>query len=124
MTQPSALALAICAAAAGLEAVLAGRGVKQRFIELRVPRLSPPLKVWITIGVAYYVICFVVLYRLLVLPQTSLRRAALGLVMIVLLANAVWNFLFFRLRSLRLSFIAGVFYSLVRAQFIDPSIPP
>ena len=113
MTQPSALALAICAAAAGLEAVLAGRGVKQRFIELRAPRLSPPLKVWITIGVAYYVICFVVLYRLLVLPPTSLRRAALALVMIVLLANAVWNFLFFRLRSLRLSFIAGVFYSLV-----------
>lgn len=40
MTHPLVLALAICAGAAALEGVLAGRGVSQRFIELRVPRLS------------------------------------------------------------------------------------
>jgi len=78
-----------------------------------MPRLSPTLRVWIVIGAAYYAICCVVLYRLLVLPPTSGRTAALSLIVIVLLANAFWNYLFFRLRSLRLSFIAGVLYSLV-----------
>ncbi|HET7239849.1 MAG TPA: TspO/MBR family protein [Gemmatimonadales bacterium] len=112
MTHPLVLALAICAGAAVLEGVLAGRGVKQRFLELRVPRLSPPLRIWIAIGAAYYAICFVVLYRLLVLPPNGLRTAALSLIVMVLLANAFWNYLFFRLRSLRLSFVAGVLYSL------------
>lgn len=53
-----------------------------------------------------------VLYRLLVLPPNGLRTAALSLIVMVLLANAFWNYLFFRLRSLRLSFVAGVLYSL------------
>jgi len=113
MMHPLVLTLAICAGAAALEGILAGRDVKQRFAQLRMPRLSPPLKIWIIIGIAYYVICFLVLYRLLVLPPASLRTAALGLILIVLLANAFWNFLFFRLRSLRLSFILGVLYSLI-----------
>ena len=110
---PLVLTLAICAGAAALEGALAGRGVKQRFFQLRMPRMSPPLKIWIIIGVAYYVISSLVLYRLLVLPPAGLRTAALGLILLVLLANAFWNYLFFRLRSLRLSFIAGVSYSLI-----------
>jgi tryptophan-rich sensory protein len=107
------LTLATCAGAAALEGLLAGRGVQQRFSQLRMPRLAPPLKMWIIIGSAYYLICCVVLYRLLVLPPTSLRTAALSLILIVLLANAFWNYLFFRLGSLRLSFIVGVLYSLI-----------
>ena len=78
-----------------------------------MPRLSPPLTIWIVIGAVYYAICFVVLYRLLVLPPSGVRAAALSLIVIVLLANAFWNYLFFRLRSLQLSFLAGVLYSLV-----------
>jgi len=113
MMHPLLFTLAICAGAAALEGVLAGRGVKQRLVQLRMPRLSPSLQIWIIVGAAYYVICFFVLYRLLALPPANLRTAALGLVLIVLLANAFWNFLFFRLRSLRLSFITGVVYSFV-----------
>ena len=116
--RPLVLTLTICAGAAALEGVLAGRGVKQRFLQLRMPRLSPPLKIWIIIGVAYYVICFVVLYRLLVLSPARLRSAALGLILIVLFANAFWNYLFFRLRSLRLSFIVGVLYSLIALRLL------
>jgi translocator protein len=107
------LSIAICAGAAGLEGILAGRGVKQRFVQLRMPHLSPPLTIWILIGAVFYAICFVVLYRLLVLPPTGLRTAALSLTLIVLLANAFWNYLFFRLHSLRLSFIASLLYSVI-----------
>lgn len=109
---PLVLALLNCVVAAGLEGVFAGGGVKQRFVELRMPRLSPPLAVWIVIGVGYYAISFLVLYRLLVLPSTTLRTVALSLILAVLLVNAFWNLLFFRLQSLPLAFIAGVLYSL------------
>lgn len=105
--------LGICALAAGLEGVLAGRGIKQRFAELRLPRYSPPLWGWILIGVAYYVICFAVLYRLLGLPTTALRNTALALVVTVLLANALWNYFFFRRRSVFLAFLLGLPYSVV-----------
>ena len=65
------------------------------------------------IGAAYYVICRVVIYRLLRLPPTNLRAVALTMVLAVLLANALWNYLFFRLQSLRASFVEAVLYSLV-----------
>jgi translocator protein len=105
-------ALGICAVAAALEGVLAGRGIKQRFAELRMPRFSPPLAVWVVIGAAYYASCFVVLYRLLPLPPSRPRTAALALILAVLLANAFWNYLFFRRRSVRLSFMLSIPYSL------------
>jgi translocator protein len=106
-------AFVICAVAAGLEGFLAGQDVKQRFAQLRMPPLSPSLTVWIAIGAAYYAICFVVLYRLLMLPSTSLRNVALSLMLIVLVANALWNYLFFRLQNLRLSSVEALAYSLV-----------
>ena len=105
--------LGLCALGAGLEGVLAGRGIKQRFAELRFPRYSPPLWGWVVIGVAYYVICFAVLYRLFGLPPTAFRNGAIALVVTVLLVNAIWNYFFFRKRNLWLAFVLGLPYSAV-----------
>ncbi len=107
------LTLAICGGAAILEGLMAGHGVRRRFAELRMPKLSPALAVWSVIGVAYYLIYGVVLYRLLVLPRSGLQTAALTLVLIVLLANAFWNHLFFRVQSLGLSLALSAVYSFV-----------
>jgi tryptophan-rich sensory protein len=99
--------LAVCAIAALLEGVLAGRGVARRFAELRLPRHSPSLRVWALIGLFYYLTCFLILERLL---ARSLRpwpaALAFALVLAILLANAGWGWLFFRLRSARASFVA------------------
>lgn len=105
------VALAACVAGAALEGICAGPGVKQRFSELRMPRFSPPLAAWIVIGVAYYVICFAVIRRLLVLPASRMRSACLALVTVVLVANAFWNFVFFRVRSVRSAFATTIVYS-------------
>src|SRR5262245_43949723 len=75
------VALLICALAATLEAVWAGGGVKQRFAALEMPRWAPPLGLWIVIGVAYYVIFFVVFARVLNLPPSPAQRVALGLIL-------------------------------------------
>ena len=76
-----------------------------------MPRWAPPLGLWIVIGFAYYVIFFIVLARTLSLPASRARTWALALIVTVLLVNGFWNFLFFRRRGLRLSFLAGVLYS-------------
>jgi tryptophan-rich sensory protein len=112
MVRSVALTLAVCAVAALLEGLMAGRGVRQRFAQLRRPPLSPSLTVWGAIGVAYYLIYGVVLYRLLLLPSTGLRVAALSLTLIVLLANAFWNYLFFRVQNLGQSLALSAGYSL------------
>jgi tryptophan-rich sensory protein len=111
---PTLLALFICLAAATLEGALAGSGVRQRLAELRMPRYSPPFALWIAIGIAYYAICFVVLRRLLTRPSfTPTVVAAITLLLLVLLVNALWNVLFFRWRNLRASFVVFIPYALL-----------
>jgi benzodiazapine receptor len=108
------LALLICIAAATLEGVLAGSGVRQRLASLRTPPYSPPFPVWLLIGVAYYTICFIVLRQLLAGRFTL----PLALLVLVLLANALWSILFFRWRDLRASFIAFIPYTALVAALI------
>lgn len=112
--RPAVLALLICVGAAVLEGKLAGRGVRARFAELRLPRYSPPLTVWFLIGGAYYIICFAILYRLLATDQVSRSHALAFILLLILMAvNAGWGFLFFRLKNLRASFLAFVPYGIV-----------
>ena len=110
--RPIALSLAICAAAAVLEGLLAGGGVRQRFKELRLPPLSPSLALWVAIGMVYYLTCFLILNRLLAGGlSTPLASAAFGLLVAIMLFNAGWGYLFFRRKSARASFIALFPYS-------------
>ena len=97
----------ICIAVAGLEGLVAGRGVRHRLSTLRMPRYSPPFPAWIVIGVVYYAICFIVLRHLLGNGWT----VSLILLVLIMLANALWSVLFFRWRDLRASFIAFIPYA-------------
>ena len=102
------LSIGICAVAAALEGACAGRNVKGFFSTLRFPRYSAPLWVWYIIGLGYYATFFFILYRILRLNSPStLRPVTLGLVMFMMGANAVWNYVFFRARKLFLAFVAG-----------------
>lgn len=113
MNSPLLYSLVICAISATLEGILAGRGVGARFADLRLPRYSPPLPVWFVIGGVFYLICFTVLYRLFSLPASGLRDAALALLVGMMLMNALWNYVFFRVRDLFLSFVACLPYGLM-----------
>ncbi|MGI8431420.1 MAG: hypothetical protein ACR2MW_03905 [Chthoniobacterales bacterium] len=57
MSSSILLALIIRLAAAALEGVLAGRGVRERLAELWMPAYSPPFCLWLVIGAFYYTIC-------------------------------------------------------------------
>jgi len=119
MPSPTLLGVMICAAAAVLEGVLAGEGVRQRLAQLRMPPYSPPFALWFVIGVLFYVMCFVILRHMLstglVLPSEVF---ALVLTVVLLLANAFWSVLFFRCRDLRTSFIAFVPYAVLVAALV------
>lgn len=108
MARNLAASVAICVAAAALEGVCAGSGVKAFFATLRAPRHSAPLPVWYAIGVVYYVTFGFVVYRLLGLADGDLlARATLALVAAMMIANAVWNLIFFRARNLFAAFIVA-----------------
>jgi tryptophan-rich sensory protein len=116
MTRALIYSLAACVLSVALEGLFAGSGIKQRLAELRVPRYAPPLWGWIVIGVVYYVICFVVLYRLLSMPETvPSRNSALVLLGSLMFTNALWNYFFFRTRNLFHAFVIGLPYSLIAA---------
>lgn len=100
--------LGACATAAALEGVCAGRNVKSFYAELRFPPYSAPLWVWGIIGGLYYVIFCFVLYRVLRSDSdSSLRCMALALISFMMLVNALTNYVIFRARNLRLSYIIG-----------------
>ncbi|HEX3068170.1 MAG TPA: tryptophan-rich sensory protein [Thermoanaerobaculia bacterium] len=111
MTHAVFVAAIICVAAAAAEGVLAGSGVRQRFQELRLPAAAPPMWLWVLIGAGYYAIAFTILIRLQIVERTAPTRAAFVLLLVVLLANAIWNYVFFRAKKLAATLILSVCYS-------------
>ena len=106
--------LAICGLVAALEGACAGRNVKKFFASLRFPRYSPPFWLWTLIGGGYYLIFFFIIYRLLRLSYYSgLRYAALGLIIFMMIVNALSNYVIFRARNLYLSFIIGAVFPIM-----------
>ena len=101
------VACVICALAAALEGACAGNNVKSFFASLKFPAYSAPLWVWTIIGGIYYLTFGLVTYRILRLESTPLRSAALALVLFMLIANALSNYVIFRLRDLWRSFLIG-----------------
>jgi tryptophan-rich sensory protein len=110
MTSALVYSLGACALSVALEGLFAGGGIKQRLKEMRLPRYVPPLWGSAIIGALYYVICFVLLYRILSLsaPEPA-RRPALCMIASIMFINALWNCFFFRTRNL----LIGLPYGLI-----------
>ena len=88
--------------------------MKPLFARLRFPSYSAPLWIWYIVGVLYYATCFFVSYRILRHQgEAALKNAALASVLIMMAANAFWNFLFFRAQSLYQSFVLSIWYAVL-----------
>jgi tryptophan-rich sensory protein len=112
-TEAIVYSVAVCALGALLEGAFAGSGVRQRLASLRLPSYAVPFWGWMVIGALYYVICFVVLYRLFLLPTSRGRAAAFGLIGALMFINAFWNYFFFRTRNLFHAYLLGLPYGAV-----------
>jgi len=90
---------------------MSGTALKARFSELHLPKGAPPLWAWTIIGGAYYVLFFFLLRSVLARPSTPFWTSlALILLAVLLIANASWNWVFFRKKDLWLSFVFFVPY--------------
>jgi tryptophan-rich sensory protein len=105
----------IVVAAAGFEGLCAGRNPMAQLKALRQPSWSPPTWTWVLIGIAWYGICFVGLLRLL--PSWPEDKAAVTLLVALLLANGAANIPLFRLRRLDLALAFFVPYWALLAAF-------
>jgi tryptophan-rich sensory protein len=119
MTYP--ITFLICAAAAGVEALCAGRDPMGQLKTLRQPSWSPPNWVWVLIGLAWYGICFTGLVRLL--PFWPGTRAPILLLAGLMLANAAANIPMFRMRRLDLVLWFAPPYWLLLAAFLVAACP-
>ena len=113
MTRAVIYSLVICAVGAALEGLFAGRGIKQRLANLRMPSYAVPFWGWMAIGGIYYVICFTILCRLFLLPPTPGRTAAFVLLSAIMFINALWNYFFFRTRNLFHAYLLGLPYGAI-----------
>ncbi len=105
------IALGVCIAAAVVEGLCSGTQVQERFDALRLPAGSLPLSGWIVIGLFYYAMCFVIVFRVLRHPPDApYRRTALLLLLALMAANAGWNLLFFRTDHLLLALLSFIPY--------------
>jgi tryptophan-rich sensory protein len=98
-------ALKLTVAATGTAAILGnafiGKDATRWFKQLRRPKTMVPMPVLYAAGAVYYVLMGAVLFRSIV--RSNRRAVASGLT--VLVANEVWNVLFFGRRSTRNGFI-------------------
>lgn len=114
-------ALLICVAAAVFEGICAGREPLKKLAQLRQPSWSPPVWLWVVIGLLWYGICFTALVRLL--PHYSTDPTPVRLLAVLMAVNAFSNVFLFRIGRLDLACLIFGPYWLVLAAFIATALP-
>ena len=112
-----AATLAILIASASFEGAMAGRNPQAFLNSLTQPWWRPPFTVWIAIGVLFYLVFGLSLYRLLQ-QNGDWAPLAIAMAIAVLLANGAWNYFFFRRRDLAASYRALLPYALLLAALL------
>lgn len=104
--QPLLIALTACALFAFLGSTLVGGSLEGWYEALDKPWFLVPLWVFYLVGALYYIIGITILYRILVhVEEGRARLTCLSLTLGVLLANELWNYAFFGLRSTLAGFV-------------------
>jgi len=110
---PWLTALAVCLLAVIAEGLLACGNVREHLRQIKQPRASPPMWLWIAIGLAYYIICYTILFRLFAPGRHGMRNVAVGFVILILAANAFWNYLFFRAKNFFACLVLSLGYGIL-----------
>jgi translocator protein len=104
------IALGICIVIAILGNAFIGKGLNW-FKALAKPKVFPPMKLFYLVGVLVYIIDVIILYRALSVLREG-RVLVFTLTITVMIANELWNYLFFGLRSTFAGFIGIVIFVL------------
>lgn len=98
------IAGAICLAAVAAEGLLSG-DASSHLRQIKQPRWALPLAAWVVIGLFYYAACFFALARILAAGLGRIDgAAAFAILLLILAANAGFNWVFFKRRDFRMAF--------------------
>jgi translocator protein len=104
------IVLGICLVIAVLGNAFVGEGLKW-FKGLAKPKLLVPMNVFYVVGPVVYIIDAIILYRALSVMQEG-KVLIFVLTIIVMIANELWNYLFFGLRSTFAGFVGIILFLL------------
>ncbi|TYS68291.1 tryptophan-rich sensory protein [Sutcliffiella horikoshii] len=84
------------------------------YANLNKPWYLVPLWIFIIVGIFYYIMSGIILYRQINnISESKLRKIALILTISMLIGNELWNYLFFGLKSTFLGFISLIPFSII-----------
>jgi translocator protein len=104
------IVLGICIVIAVLGNAFVGEGLKW-FKGLAKPKLLVPMGVFYVVGLIVYVVDAIILYRALSIIQEG-KGLVFVLTIIVMIANELWNYLFFGRRSTFAGFVGIIAFLL------------
>lgn len=107
---PIAMSVLTCLAMGLLGTVLAGDGLGTWYAGLEKPAFLVPLWGFYLVGVLYYLLFGVVIYRIAAYTEAPIRRRLFGLAVVVMLLNELWNFAFLGLQSTLAGFVGIVVF--------------
>lgn len=101
-TRPLAIAIGACVVFIVLGTLTGGdQAALEWYADLERPAFLPPTLLVLIMAALYYVIMGIVLYRAQVhVPLGQSRKLAVGLTLIVMAVNAIWNAVFMNLQVL------------------------
>lgn len=98
------IGITITIAVLGTIPALDSNGLNEWYTSLKQP-FSPPLWLFGSAQIVYYIICTTALYRLrFSLAAKRQRNIAIALVLLMMVYAEVWNYLFFGLESVSIGF--------------------
>ncbi|NBI29880.1 TspO/MBR family protein [Chengkuizengella marina] len=101
------LSISIVFTLAILGNIFVGDALTVWYAQLNKPWYLVPLWFFIIVGILYYIMGGIILYRQINrFTESKLRKNALTLTLIMLIGNELWNYLFFGLESIFLGFIS------------------
>ena len=94
--------------------LLAGDAMETWYPSLETPWLNIPIWVFIPVQILYYVICAIIIYRILkyVMPNRQ-RNISLALLLTMMISAELWNFLFLGLRSTFAGWVGMILFTMM-----------
>jgi tryptophan-rich sensory protein len=104
------LSAGLCVAMGAAEGMLSGSDLHRRLASLKLPRLYPPLWVWIVVALLTYVLQGAIAYRLLQTGPSLAGALALALLIVLMGANVAYNVILDRRRDPRLAYTGLIWF--------------
>jgi benzodiazapine receptor len=94
--------------------LLAGNGMESWYSTLKMPWLNIPIWIFIPVQILYYLICGIIIYRILIyVAPGKQRNTSLAIFLTMMIYAEIWNFLFLGLESTLAGFVGIVIFSMV-----------